>query len=816
MRVNSGPMVLIKHSCLFGLVLLVILYSPVSADQLDIFNSAKPFPVDFLVKSKRLIQLDGLTKKQAIRILPFYLTSKKKIDNPDYNNILNLSIGYLYLKIGEPENAEFWLKNKILGNFVLEDYRLFFRSIALEAIGTNHLNNNKYISSIKAYRKSIKLLLRIHHSFPESPFIENIDRIIAEAEEKLGNAYVRSMNYKAAWRSYRSSLMRIFDDNNGHQLRVRLALASVYEASGNLKESSDMYAFLLPFAEDEKIKVTIKSFIEKYKHKIKEKNISLNKLIAWNNNLSRNQRPLKKIHKDIDFSSDDKNIAIREFYDSLNMNNFPVIVRKAWLVLNKFPGIESSIKVIEDVNPRIVKYLKNNPWTDILNPLINLYPSKVLSSLAYELWLNRKPDSAAVLYKIILEQYPLETEVCHKSLFFLGRIFEDKKEYLLALHYYRQLIKKYEFGRYTPAALFKIPWILRFQGYTSESVEGFNAVLLFNDSNRFIKLKKAFNLSNSFAPAAYYWMAKSLLALGKEIKANTVRQTLIRKFPFNFYSVVSRIELDIGLDKLVDNKYIREIDLRAEGLGDIQKKRLLRAEHLISVGLMEYGVKELSFLEISDQESVEFVLYLVKLYHMAGEFRKSIRLSWRIVKNSKLDRLEKNLRDFLYPKAYLKEVLSELNNSFPSPFFVLALMRQESGFDAKALSSAKAIGLMQLLPSTARDVAFKLGEKVPNEEDLKIPNNNIKLGIHYLKHLLIRFKKNPVYALASYNAGPHKVEYWRSLRPGMSSMEFIESIPYNETRAYVKSVLRNYYMYSTFYGNRSFYTDQLLDISNGN
>ena len=132
--------------------------------------------------------------------------------------------------------------------------------------------------------------------------------------------------------------------------------------------------------------------------------------------------------------------------------------------------------------------------------------------------------------------------------------------------------------------------------------------------------------------------------------------------------------------------------------------------------------------------------------------------------------------------------------------------------DKEIISSANAIGLMQLLPSTAHQIAKSRGEKIPNEDDLKTPRTNIMLGVDYLKRLLKEFGNNPVYALASYNAGEQNVRRWIKLRPGLSLMEFVESIPYIETRGYVKNVLRNYYLYSAFYNNRSLKTDELFDI----
>ena len=94
--------------------------------------------------------------------------------------------------------------------------------------------------------------------------------------------------------------------------------------------------------------------------------------------------------------------------------------------------------------------------------------------------------------------------------------------------------------------------------------------------------------------------------------------------------------------------------------------------------------------------------------------------------------------------------------------------------------------------------------EVPDGEMLKDPEVNISLGIDYFVKLLHQFNQNVVFALASYNAGPSKVTEWRKLRSHLNIIEFIESIPYNETREYVKKVLRNFYLYSAFYRGQSF------------
>ena len=111
---------------------------------------------------------------------------------------------------------------------------------------------------------------------------------------------------------------------------------------------------------------------------------------------------------------------------------------------------------------------------------------------------------------------------------------------------------------------------------------------------------------------------------------------------------------------------------------------------------------------------------------------------------------------------------------------------------------------MQLLPSTAVEIARSVDADSPTHEDLKQPAINIRLGVKYLDQLMKNFGDNIIYALAAYNAGPQKVKSWAARGNDLKPLEFIESIPFIETRNYVKSVLRNYVIYKSLYENKSF------------
>ena len=120
--------------------------------------------------------------------------------------------------------------------------------------------------------------------------------------------------------------------------------------------------------------------------------------------------------------------------------------------------------------------------------------------------------------------------------------------------------------------------------------------------------------------------------------------------------------------------------------------------------------------------------------------------------------------------------------------WVLAVMRQESAFNAQAASHAGARGLMQLMPATARSVAKRLGTPRPNRRDLFQPEINIPLGTAYLSQVYDRLEQNPVLATAAYNAGPHRVERWLPQHTQEADV-WVETIPFKETRNYVKRVM---------------------------
>jgi soluble lytic murein transglycosylase len=133
------------------------------------------------------------------------------------------------------------------------------------------------------------------------------------------------------------------------------------------------------------------------------------------------------------------------------------------------------------------------------------------------------------------------------------------------------------------------------------------------------------------------------------------------------------------------------------------------------------------------------------------------------------------------------------------PMLVYALIRQESQFNPRAHSSADAYGLMQIIPTTAAQVSKWIGLRPPSRDSLTQPNLNVRLGTRYLANLLRRYKGRIALAVAAYNAGPSRVDRWMRRHGDRPLDEWVEEIPFDETRDYVKRVLTGYLSYRARY-----------------
>jgi len=221
---------------------------------------------------------------------------------------------------------------------------------------------------------------------------------------------------------------------------------------------------------------------------------------------------------------------------------------------------------------------------------------------------------------------------------------------------------------------------------------------------------------------------------------------------------------------------------------------LERADLLSRSGLYPFGLRELLGVEPEDGEmrvSVCFGLLSI------GAYDEAIRCARDLPDQMRTESL-------LYPLGYREIVLEEAGRYGVDPALILAVIREESRFMKDAFSGAGAVGLMQLMPGTAKRMAHESGISffVEGREDLMEPRKNILLGTHYLRLLLDEFRSLPP-AIAAYNAGEERVRGWLNAFHYNGTDEFIEDIPFKETKYYVMRVMKSYLIYRELMGIRS-------------
>jgi soluble lytic murein transglycosylase len=235
------------------------------------------------------------------------------------------------------------------------------------------------------------------------------------------------------------------------------------------------------------------------------------------------------------------------------------------------------------------------------------------------------------------------------------------------------------------------------------------------------------------------------------------------------------------------------------------RERFSRASDFMILGLNEFAQWEL--LEVERRTSNKtYLRMLMDAYYRVGSFDRVAYIAEIYFGGERERGGSKEAYDlwrFDFPQAYQDLVTKFANKSGAPEALVYAIMRAESQFNSVAVSPVGARGLMQLMPYTVAQLAKLGGEPPVSDEDLLKPENNLRLGARYLARLFKKFSGEIPLVAASYNAGPHRVYSWLSTFGSLEMDEFIEHVPFVETRNYVKKVVRNYVVYSEIYGHDS-------------
>ena len=446
------------------------------------------------------------------------------------------------------------------------------------------------------------------------------------------------------------------------------------------------------------------------------------------------------------------------------------------------------------------------PALETLRDLKDLAPEADAERIYTLAALYRRLDRAQTMEEQIdaLEKKYPQSPWYERALFLGGNYYRIAKNTEREMRFYRMVYERFPRGENAATSHWYVAW----QSYRERR---------FSDAKALFAAHVRNYPASPQVAAALYWLGR-LVEAESPSEARNYYQRLVGAYPNYYYGLLAREQLEAlsrNSQRLtpVSQVVLQEVKLPVRSprlLGTPtpeEQQRLERAQWLAAAWLMDFAVEELSALLQDGSPSLWLIEELARLEQERGRYHVAMRFGKRYVNGYlalDVDDLSRDLWIALYPLPWWELVQHNAKAAGLDPYLVAGLIRQESEFNPEARSRSNARGLMQLLPTTAREVARKVSDPQARSYSLaKLyrPEINLVYGTHYLRGVLDRFNESMEHALAGYNAGPNRVAQWTRDADFLDAAEFVESIPITETREYVQAVLRN----AAFY--RRLYTD---------
>jgi len=339
--------------------------------------------------------------------------------------------------------------------------------------------------------------------------------------------------------------------------------------------------------------------------------------------------------------------------------------------------------------------------------------------------------------------------------------------------------------------------------------------------NALKRLEAGRNLAQKARNPAYgsrfaYWTARALGLSGRKKESRAAFEACVRDFPMTYYAHLCLARLS-GRKASPAKVFERVVSKTPPPLGPfftpsspsaLREGPLARALWFVQTGLTEFALEELA---ASGSASADEAWLRVILSHGAGDVRRAHRMAAGLLAETGgfwPDDATADYYRIAYPRPFANEVAAAARESSVDPWLLFALMREESAFNPDVESHANAIGLMQLILPTAREMGKALKLAV-TPETLRRPEVNVRLGARYISRLLQRFH-HPLLAIPGYNAGGAAISRWLNENPHVPLDRFVEDIAAEETRNYARKVFESYAAYRFLYGQGS---DRFLPLT---
>ncbi|PYS63816.1 MAG: hypothetical protein DMF74_08855 [Acidobacteria bacterium] len=399
----------------------------------------------------------------------------------------------------------------------------------------------------------------------------------------------------------------------------------------------------------------------------------------------------------------------------------------------------------------------------------------------------------------------------------LGQRAEEAKDDVNASYFYRAAVNFYPGAVEVTPAQFYIAW----QAHEAKN---------FAESSRLLTEHLAVyaDRNTDFRGKAAYWAARDSERAGKLAEARAIYEGLQARYDANWYGYLAKQRLenmarngnvpqkDFAADSQVGRaiENLKTVTVAEEprwpsddehrGENDPRDRpgyAIARAEQLSTIGTDDWALEELAAVSSIAPSSPRINLAIAKIYRAENDNVQALnylKRSYPDYSQMKPEEMGTDEWDVFYPLSYWEIITQESRARHLDPYQVAGLIRQESVFNPRAVSPAKAYGLMQVVVDTGMLTAKKYGVgRTITMESLFEPRLNIQLGTAYLRDQIDKYGRIE-YVAAAYNAGPNRLVQWRATLP-LALDEWAEAVPFRETRLYIQGVVRNTLQYKRLY-----------------
>ena len=484
---------------------------------------------------------------------------------------------------------------------------------------------------------------------------------------------------------------------------------------------------------------------------------------------------------------------------------------------------------------RVLLLTKGRRYQEALNELSSLVeqapPEKmagVQAEFAAALYRNRKRDEAEHLFEAVLQNQTAPVDAKAQSLYYLAEIARDKddgqknrdfvgqlrtlapdspwmtealmsagnmymlrRDYETAVPFYAEIYQRQKNGKQAPFTHWKTAWLTYRMGKK-------------DDARRLFEEQLSMYPSSAEVPNAIYWLGRMAENDGDKKLARAYYQKLADNYRYFYYANLARDRMAKVGEEIVDPPLLESLPHQPTPPHDWEPPadnvRAQKAQLLANAALYDFAVAEMQ--AASPGSPPWEAKSVAEIYNEQGSYIRAIETLKRAVPGyfaADIPQIPRPVWEGLFPRPFWQELTRDSAANQLDPHIVASLIRQESEFNPSAISTANAMGLMQLLPSVGKGLAKQLKIKHFSPDELLVADTNLRLGTRYFRQMVDHFGGQVEYALAAYNAGEDRVDDWRKNGNFTDVEEFVESIPFTQTREYVQAIMRNAVIYKLLY-----------------